>query len=223
MKGKAFSILWRQRKFKLGAPLSLSLSTVTCRLFHLTVKPCLTDTSLLWTPCDYGQFALSLGKAFAYIFSQFNPLNFRHLLNRDTFNAPLSVLGFINTWLYFLDTWCFQGAFSRLDPTGQFRKLVTERIPAGRLAEIPELANLAAYLVSDYSSWMTGEVTFFAISIHNSDHEQAHGRVTSFNSLYGKALPERSTFFRLQVYERVGVSLVEVYKKVGKSVIWVFK
>ena len=160
MKGKAFSILWRQRKFKLGAPLSLSLSTVTCRLFHLTVKPCLTDTSLLWTPCDYGQFALSLGKAFAYIFSQFNPLNFRHLLNRDTFNAPLSVLGFINTWLYFLDTWCFQGAFSRLDPTGQFRKLVTERIPAGRLAEIPELANLAAYLVSDYSSWMTGEVTF---------------------------------------------------------------
>ena len=92
---------------------------------------------------------------------------------------------------------------------------MTERIPAGRLAEIPELANLAAYLVSDYSSWMTGEVTFFVISIHNSDHEQAHGRVTSFNSLYGKALPERSTFFRLQVYERVGVSLVEVYERVG--------
>ena len=35
------------------------------------------------------------------------------------------------------------------------------------------------------------------------------------------APPERSTFFRLQVYERVGILLVEVYEKVGKSVIWV--
>ena len=33
--------------------------------------------------------------------------------------------------------------------------------------------------------------------------------------------PERGAFFRLQVYERVGVLLVEVYKRVGKSVIWV--
>ena len=35
----------------------------------------LTDTSLIWTPCYYGQFALSLWKALPYIFSQFNPLN----------------------------------------------------------------------------------------------------------------------------------------------------
>ena len=27
----------------------------------------------------------------------------------------------------------------------------------------------------------------------------------------GEALPERGIFFRLQVYERVGISLVEVY------------
>lgn len=54
-----------------------------------------------------------------------------------------------------------KGAFSRLDPTGQFKTLVTERIPAGRLGAIPELANLAAYLVSDYSSWMSGEVVVF--------------------------------------------------------------
>ena len=33
-----------------------------------------------------------------------------------------------------------------------------------------------------------------------------------------KGLP---SFFRLQVYERVGISLLEVYKKAGKSVIWV--
>ena len=30
--------------------------------------------------------------------------------------------------------------------------------------------------------------------------------------------PERDTFFRLQVYERVGISLVEVNEKVGNSV-----
>ena len=34
------------------------------------------------------------------------------------------------------------------------------------------------------------------------------------------APPERGTFFRLQLYERVGILLVEVYERVGKSVIW---
>ena len=38
---------------------------------------------------------------------------------------------------------------------------------------------------------------------------------------YGEAPPERGTFFRLQVYERVGILLAEVYERVGKSVIWV--
>ena len=42
---------------------------------------------------------------------------------------------------------------------------------------------------------------------------------TPYNGLYGEALPKRGTFFRLQVYERVGISLVEVYERVGKSVI----
>ena len=36
---------------------------------------------------------------------------------------------------------------------------------------------------------------------------------------YGKAPPERGTFFRLQVYKRVGISQVEVYKRVRKTVI----
>ena len=35
------------------------------------------------------------------------------------------------------------------------------------------------------------------------------------------APPERGTFFRLQLYERVGILLVEVYERVGKSVIWI--
>ena len=62
----------------------------------------------------------------------------------------------------------FQGAFSRLDPKGEFKQFALERIPAGRLGEIPELANLAMYLVSDYSSWMTGEVCInqFAFVCH---------------------------------------------------------
>ena len=46
---------------------------------------------------------------------------------------------------------------------------------------------------------------------------------TPYNGLYEEAPPERGTFSRLQVYERVGISLVDVYKRVGKSVIWVCK
>ena len=47
------------------------------------------------------------------------------------------------------------------------------------------------------------------------------GGGTPYNGLYGEAPFERGIFFRLQVYKRVGISLVEVYKRVGKSVIWV--
>ena len=39
----------------------------------------------------------------------------------------------------------------------------------------------------------------------------------------GRPPPERGTFFGLQVYEGVGISLVEVYEKEGKSVISVCK
>ena len=47
--------------------------------------------------------------------------------------------------------------------------------------------------------------------------------VTPSNSLYGKAPPERGTFFRFQVYEGVGISKVEVHGRVGKYVISVVK
>ena len=43
--------------------------------------------------------------------------------------------------------------------------------------------------------------------------------VYSFNGPYGEALLEKGTFFRLEVYKRVRISLVEVYDWVGKSVI----
>ncbi len=51
-----------------------------------------------------------------------------------------------------------EGAFSRLDPTGAFTEKSKERIPIGRLGQPEELANLASYLLSDYSNWMTGQV-----------------------------------------------------------------
>ena len=46
---------------------------------------------------------------------------------------------------------------------------------------------------------------------------------TPYNCLYEGAPSERGTFFRLQVYERVGIWLVEVYERVGKSVLKVCK
>ena len=46
---------------------------------------------------------------------------------------------------------------------------------------------------------------------------------TPYDGLYWEALPERGTFFRLQVYERVWSLLVDVCKKVGKSVMSVCK
>ncbi|KAF5905720.1 2,4-dienoyl-CoA reductase, mitochondrial, partial [Clarias magur] len=51
-----------------------------------------------------------------------------------------------------------KGAFSRLDPMGVFEKSMTERIPVGRLGTSGEIANLAAYLCSDYASWVSGAV-----------------------------------------------------------------
>ena len=110
-----------------------------------------------------------------------------------------------------------------MDPTGQFRKLVTERIPAGRLGEIPELANLAAYLVSDYSSWITGEVTCLQYQHIIAVKCKPRGVLLSLIAYTGRLRPKKGSFFRLQVYERVGASLVEVYEWVGKSVILVYK
>ena len=49
------------------------------------------------------------------------------------------------------------------------------------------------------------------------------GGDTPYNGLYGEAPPERGTFSRLLVYERVGILLVEVYEMVGKSVTWSVK
>ena len=49
------------------------------------------------------------------------------------------------------------------------------------------------------------------------------GGGTLYDGLYGEAPQVRGNFYRLQVYQRMGISLLEVDKRVGKSVIWVFK
>ncbi|KAK6185021.1 hypothetical protein SNE40_007349 [Patella caerulea] len=64
-----------------------------------------------------------------------------------------------------------QGAFSRLDPTGQFIEKMINRIPAGRLGEVEELANLATYLVSDYSSYISGQI----IRLNGGEYPSAAG------------------------------------------------
>ncbi len=52
-----------------------------------------------------------------------------------------------------------KGAFSRLDPTGMFEQEILENIAVGRLGTPGEIANLAAYLCSDYASWVSGAVS----------------------------------------------------------------
>lgn len=54
-----------------------------------------------------------------------------------------------------------EGAFSRLLPTPELERARLKRIPAGRFGTQQELAELAAYLVSDASAWITGEVVTF--------------------------------------------------------------
>jgi NAD(P)-dependent dehydrogenase (short-subunit alcohol dehydrogenase family) len=54
-----------------------------------------------------------------------------------------------------------EGAFSRLLPTAELEKARKRRIPAGRFGTQDELAELAAFLVSDAADWLRGEVVTF--------------------------------------------------------------
>ncbi len=54
-----------------------------------------------------------------------------------------------------------EGAFSRLLPSAELVERRRARIPAGRFGRPEELAELAAFMVSDAADWMRGEVVTF--------------------------------------------------------------
>ena len=81
------------------------------------------------------------------------------------------------------------------------------------------VATLIFHLQGDGNSTheITGKVDTGAVV--SCTPTSMHGGGTPYNGLYGEAPPKRGTFFRLQVYERVGISQAEVYEREGKSVI----
>ena len=73
-----------------------------------------------------------------------------------------------------------KGAWERLVPKG-YEKLAdpTNRVPLRRVGEHQELANLAAYLVSDFSAYMTGEI----ISLDGGEWIYNAGQFTGLDAL----------------------------------------
>ncbi|WP_054027915.1 SDR family oxidoreductase [Bacillus sp. FJAT-28004] len=69
-----------------------------------------------------------------------------------------------------------EGAWSRLSPTPELEAKMISRIPLNRVGDKEELANLAAYLVSDFAQYLNGEV----VTIDGGEWLQGAGQ---FNSL----------------------------------------
>ncbi|GGA08402.1 short-chain dehydrogenase [Paenibacillus marchantiophytorum] len=88
------------------------------------------------------------------------------------------------------------GAWSRLAPTPELSEKLLNRVPLGRVGEKDELANLAAYLISDFAAYINGEV----ITIDGGEWLQGAGQ---FNDL-------------LEVTDEQWVTLAEMTRK-GKS------
>ena len=73
-----------------------------------------------------------------------------------------------------------KGAWDRLVP-GEFREKfdLKNRVPLGRVGEHQELCNLAAYLISDYSGYINGDV----ITIDGGEWLQGAGEFNMFESV----------------------------------------
>lgn len=69
-----------------------------------------------------------------------------------------------------------EGAWSRLSPTPELEAKMLDRVPLGRVGNPEELANLAAFLISDYAGYINGEV----ITIDGGEWLQGAGQ---FNDL----------------------------------------
>ena len=68
-----------------------------------------------------------------------------------------------------------EGAFSRLLPRPELEKAATQRIPLGRFGTVEELANLAAFLVSDGAGYINGDV----ITMDGGDWLQGAGEFSA--------------------------------------------
>lgn len=69
-----------------------------------------------------------------------------------------------------------EGAWSQLSPTPELEEQMINRVPLRRVGSADELANLAAYLVSDYAGYINGEV----VTIDGGEWLQGAGQ---FNDL----------------------------------------
>lgn len=76
-----------------------------------------------------------------------------------------------------------EGAFGRLDPTGEAGRTMMGQIPVGRIGEIEEIANLATFLCSDYGSWISAET----VTLDGGEFRQLAGE---FNKLQ-KVTPDQ--------------------------------
>jgi NAD(P)-dependent dehydrogenase (short-subunit alcohol dehydrogenase family) len=80
-----------------------------------------------------------------------------------------------------------EGAWSRLFPAELAKKLdPLQRIPLKRYGEHQELANLAAYLVSDYSAYVNGEV----VTIDGGEWLYGAGEFTHLDQIPNEMWPE---------------------------------
>jgi NAD(P)-dependent dehydrogenase (short-subunit alcohol dehydrogenase family) len=68
-----------------------------------------------------------------------------------------------------------EGAFSRLLPRADFEQAAKQRIPLGRFGTTEEFANLAAFLVSDGSGYINGEV----VTMDAGEYLQGAGEFTT--------------------------------------------
>jgi len=72
-----------------------------------------------------------------------------------------------------------EGAFSRLLPRAEFEQQAKQRIPLGRFGTPEEFANLAAFLVSDGSGFINGEV----VTMDGGEWLQGAGEFTSLGRM----------------------------------------
>jgi len=72
-----------------------------------------------------------------------------------------------------------EGAFSRLLPRSEFEDLAKQRIPLGRFGTTEEFANLAAFLVSDASAYINGDV----ITMDGGEWLQGAGEFTTLGRM----------------------------------------